>query len=137
MPGKASHSCPTVLIVEDSEGSATTLEVAFSGIPGICVVMARNAPDALQILERDKDVVCALVTDLNMPRMDGFELIERVRGNGRHGKLPIIVVSGDIDPETPHRIARLGADAFFSKPYSPAQVRQKLEQLLNDYRRCA
>ena len=80
MPGKISHSRSTVLIVEDSEGSSTTLEVAFSGIPGICVVKARNAPDALQILEQDKGAVCALVTDLNMPRMDGCELIERVRG---------------------------------------------------------
>jgi CheY-like chemotaxis protein len=137
VPGNTVQRSPTVLIVEDSEGCATTLEVAFLGIPQISVVLAASAQDALRILEKDNGAVCALVTDLNMPRMDGFELIERVRGDGRHGKLPIIVVSGDIDPETPHRIARLGADAFFTKPYSPAQVRQKLEQLLNDYRRCA
>ncbi len=73
----------------------------------------------------------ALVTDLNMPRMDGFELIERVRAQVRYARLPIIVVSGDADPRTPDRLARLGVDAFFSKPYSPAEVRRKLEQLLN------
>jgi CheY-like chemotaxis protein len=74
-----------------------------------------------------------LVTDLNMPRMDGFELIRRVRSHGRYGSLPVIVVSGDTDPGTPERVSRLGVDAFFSKPYSPARVREKLEHLLDAY----
>jgi CheY-like chemotaxis protein len=72
-----------------------------------------------------------VVTDLNMPRMDGFEFIERIRAEPRHQRLPIIVVSGDTDPRTPARLASLGANAFFPKPYSPAQVRLKLEQLLD------
>jgi len=44
---------------------------------------------------------------------------------------PIIVVSADTDPATPERVAALGVDAFFPKPFSPAQVRRTLEQLLN------
>ena len=63
--------------------------------------------------------------------MDGFELIEKVRSSHEKARLPIIVISGDTDPRTPERIYRLGADAYFSKPYSPTQVRQKLEQLLD------
>jgi CheY-like chemotaxis protein len=72
-----------------------------------------------------------VVTDLNMPRMDGFEFIERIRAEPRHQHLPIIVVSGDTDPRTPERLVSIGANAFFPKPYSPAQVRLKLEQLLD------
>ena len=45
--------------------------------------------------------------------------------------VPIIVVSGDTDPRTPERLSALGANAFFPKPYSPAEVRLKLEQLLD------
>jgi CheY-like chemotaxis protein len=63
--------------------------------------------------------------------MDGFELIRRVRADSRFARLPVIVVSGDTDPRTPERVSRLGVDAFFSKPYSPAEVREKLEHLLN------
>jgi CheY-like chemotaxis protein len=48
--------------------------------------------------------VSAVVTDLNMPRMDGFEFIERIRAEPRHRGLPIIVVSGDTDPATPERL---------------------------------
>ncbi|HEY1336065.1 MAG TPA: response regulator [Bryobacteraceae bacterium] len=119
-----------VLIVEDSENSAATLEIAFLGIPGLSVVMARSAVEALYILNGGPPVQ-AIVTDLNMPRMDGFELIRRVRADERHAGTPIIVVSADTDPETPERIAQLGVNAFFPKPFSPAQVRRKLEQLLN------
>jgi DNA-binding NarL/FixJ family response regulator len=45
--------------------------------------------------------------------------------------MPIIVVSADTDPATPERVVALGAEAFFPKPFSPALVRRKLEQLLN------
>jgi CheY-like chemotaxis protein len=66
-----------------------------------------------------------------MPRMDGFDLIHRVRADPRHHHLPIIVISADTDPGTPERLTRMGANAFFAKPYSPAQIREKLEQILN------
>ena len=123
----------TVVIVEDAVTCATTLEVAFLGIPGITVAVVPGAREALRLLDVQRGAVRAIVTDLNMPRMDGFEFIERLRAEPRYHHLPIIVVSGDTDPSTPERLASLGADAFFSKPYSPAQVRSKLEQLLDAY----
>jgi len=119
-----------VLIVEDSENSAATLEIAFLGIPGVSVRLASSAMEALRLLNNG-DGFQAIVTDLNMPRMDGFELIDRVRHDRRWSAVPIIVVSADTDPATPERIARLGVSAFFAKPYSPAQVRRKLEQILD------
>jgi CheY-like chemotaxis protein len=120
-----------VLIVEDSENGAATLEIAFSGIPGVTVLTASSALEALRILNGGGSGIRAIVTDLNMPRMDGFELIRRVRQHERLSATPVIVVSADTDPDTPDRIAQLGVSAFFPKPYSPAQVRRKLEQILN------
>ena len=121
----------TVVIVEDVGTCATTLEMAFLAIPGISIVVLPAAMEALRMLDSGNDTVSAIVTDLNMPRMDGFEFIERIRAEPRHKRLPIIVVSGDTDPRTPARLSELGADAFFSKPYSPARVRLKLEELLD------
>ena len=123
----------TVLIVEDTESCATTLEIALLAIPNISVRVAPTARQALEWLASAGCGVCALVTDLHLPAMDGFQLIERVRADSRNARLPIIVLSGDTDPRTPERIYRLGANAYFGKPYSPAQVRQKLEQLLDAY----
>jgi CheY-like chemotaxis protein len=121
----------SVLIVEDSDNSATTLEIAFLGIPNLMVRLASSAVEAVRILAADSSRFQAIVTDLNMPRMDGFELIRRVREDHRLAAIPIIVVSADTDPATPGRIAELGVNAFFTKPFSPAAVRRKLEQLLN------
>ena len=120
-----------VLIVEDSENSAAMLEIALSDIPGISVRLVTSAQEALRVLGGDGPAFQAIVTDLNMPRMDGFELIRRIRGDRRISATPIIVVSADTDPDTPERIARLGVSAYFPKPFSPAQVRRKVEQLLD------
>jgi len=120
-----------VLIVEDSENSAATLEIALLGIPGLTVLLASSGMEALRILGDDARRIAAVVTDLNMPRMDGFELIQRIRQDRRLAATPIVVVSADTDPATPRRVAELGGNAFFSKPFSPAEVRRKLEQLLN------
>jgi two-component system chemotaxis response regulator CheY len=121
----------TVVIVEDAATCAATLEMAFLAIPDIAITVLPSALDALRLLASADCAVSAVVTDLNMPRMDGFEFIERIRAEPRHRRLPIIVVSGDTDPGTPERLASIGANAFFPKPYSPAQVRLKLEQLLD------
>src|SRR5271154_1286685 len=117
-----------VLIVEDAELCRDTLELALMKLPNLAVQAVTSAEEALEWL--DANEVCALVTDLHLPLMNGFELIEAVRGRPWRSSLPILVISGDSDPRIPTRVAKLGANAFFSKPYSPAEVRQKLEQLI-------
>ena len=107
------------------------LEIAFLGIPGLSVLTTPSAIEALRILDGGSSPVRAVVTDLNMPRMDGYELIRRVRAHEKLSGMPIIVVSADTDPATPDRIAALGVQAYFPKPFSPALVRRKLEQLLD------
>jgi DNA-binding response OmpR family regulator len=119
----------TVLIVEDTAPSRDTLEVALMRVPGVAVRSVATAEEAMNCLAAED--VCALVTDLHLPSMDGFELIQRVRSQPRISPFPILVISGDTDPRTVARLAELGADAYFPKPYSPAEVRHKLEQLLN------
>lgn len=121
----------TVLIVEDVEACAATLEIAFSGVQNIEMVTVTGAEDAWRVVDGSGDLA-AIVTDLQMDGTDGFELIERVRAHARHGEVPIVVITGSSDPDAPERVHRLGANAFFSKPYSPALVREKLEQLLGD-----
>ena len=121
----------TVLIVEDSEACAETLQIALEALADVKTVIVRSAAAALDTLEREgAAVVSALVTDLHMPKNNGFDLIRRLRAEARYARLPILMISGDSDPRLPQRALESGADAFFSKPYSPAAVRRKLEQLL-------
>jgi PleD family two-component response regulator len=118
-----------VLIVEDTETCRDTLEVALMKLPNLAVRSVTTAEEALLCMAGNE--VCALVTDIHLPRMDGYQLIEAVRSQPRRVSLPILVISGDSDPLVPARLAGLGANAYFSKPYSPAAVRNKLEQLLS------
>jgi|SRR5579864_5212524 len=120
-----------VLIVEDAEICRDTLEVALMKLPNLAVRSVDTAEEALQCLAATD--VCALVTDLRLPQMDGFELIETVRSQPFRSALPILVISGDSDPRIPARVAGLGANAYFSKPFSPSAVRDKLEQLIDGH----
>ena len=120
-----------VLIVEDTEYCATLLEVALLSLPDIELRIASTAQEALKLLNNSAANIAAMITDLHLPRIDGFDLIAQVRSLPRHRRLPILVVSGDSDLNTPERLRNLGADAYLPKPYSPAEVRHTLERLLN------
>ena len=120
----------TILIVDDIGSSGATLELALSGLPGMQVQCVSSASEALRTLQAQSEVISAVVTDIRMPAMDGFDLIRLIRSDRATCSIPIIVVTGDTDPETPERTLRLGANAFFAKPFSPAAVRKAMENLL-------
>ena len=129
-----------VLIVEDSEPCAETLQIALESLPGLETMVLQSAVAAMAALQDAGNDVAALVTDLNIHRVagpnaeslaaDGFDLIRQLRAEPRYALLPILLISGDSDPRLPRRALEQGASAFFAKPYSPAAVRRKLEQLL-------
>ena len=118
-----------VLIVEDAETCRDTLEVALMELPDLAVQSVTSGEEALERLEDHE--ICALVTDLNLPAMDGCQLIEAVRLRLKRAGMPILVISGDSDPGLPARVTRLGANAYFAKPFSPAAVRHKLAELID------
>ena len=133
-----------VLIVDDSQQVAATLEIAMAhgGWDTVCAADVKAALDqaklvgqpdvqgALEILYA-VPTVDAVVTDLEMPRDDGFSLIAAVRAHARCATAAIIVTSGSTAPNAEQRAITAGADAFFAKPYSPAAVRSELERLMN------
>ena len=120
---------PTILIVEDTAACATTLEIALAQIDGTAVHVVTSAGEAQELL-RSADGVCALVTDIHLPDASGLDLVKWVRSLHSAARLPIVVISGDSDPETPGATLGVGADAFFAKPFSPAVVRQKVKDLI-------
>jgi CheY-like chemotaxis protein len=119
-----------VLIVEDSETCAETLLIALESIPGLEPRVIQSPRAAIAAIRENGNDVVAIVTDLHLPQSDGFDLIRQLRAEPRFARLPIVLISGDSDPLLPSRALAQGADAFFPKPYSPAAVRKKLEQLL-------
>ena len=133
-PQGGSAPLGAVLIVDDAVSSGVALAETCAGIPGVSVLGVTSALEAVRILRDSAQPVCAVVTDIRMPGMDGFELIRLIRADRRHAATPIIVVTADTDPETPERASRLGANAFFSKPFSPGAIRRTLGELLHETR---
>lgn len=117
-----------ILVVDDAEDCIATLHLALETIPGVVIRPALSAEAALTELENG--TFSAVITDIQLPEMTGLELVARIREDRRFRSLPILVVSADTDPSTPARALRLGADAYFAKPFSPSAIRKKLEDLI-------
>lgn len=119
-----------VLIVDDSPQVASTLEIALSHA-GWETDVAHDVASAMELVS-SASALDAVVTDLDMPRMDGYALIAALRAHPRAASAAVVVTSGSTAPNVESQALAAGANAFFSKPYSPAAVRQTLERLVND-----
>lgn len=119
-----------ILIAEDSDDVAP-LEIALSRLDHLSVRVVRNGRDALDFIHRNEGQMAALITDLHLPFLEGLDLISAVRSYACNINVPVIVITGDNDPAVRIRVHDLGANAFFTKPYSPAAIRRTLEGLLH------
>lgn len=123
---------PYILIVEDNPESAAPLEVALQSMTQLRIEWAHDGQEAKQRADTEPSSLAAVVTDLNMPRLNGFELIRWLRADPRWPHLPIVVISADPAAKAERRSREEGADAFFAKPYSPLQVCQTVQRLLHE-----
>jgi len=95
---------------------------------GYQVVAAKDGVDAL---EQMRDVLPAvLLVDIEMPRMDGFDLTRQVRGDPLTRHIPIIMISSRTAEKHRNRAAQLGVNAFLGKPYPEADLLQHIAELL-------
>lgn len=109
----------TVLTVDDSRTMRDMLMLALTEA-GFKVVQAVDGIDGLEALESaNADVI---ITDINMPRMDGFGFIEGVRANQRHRGTPILVLTTESDAEKKARARAAGATGWIVKPFNPEKL---------------
>jgi len=101
-----------VLLVEDAI-TTRELERSILEAAGYRVETAFDGQDALQKLERGDFQI--ILTDIEMPRMDGFELTARVRADPRWSTLPVVIISARGDEENRRRGLQVGAQAYIAK----------------------
>jgi DNA-binding response OmpR family regulator len=119
-----------VLIVEDAEIVASSLALAVEMVPGVKAIITRDPITALSLFGAPDSAIAALVTDLNLPHLDGFELIRQVRTLAAYRNLPIIMISADERASSLNGSTPNGANALFRKPFSTKEVCRVLEELL-------
>jgi two-component system chemotaxis response regulator CheY len=109
----------TILTVDDSRTMRDMLRLALTEA-GFRVVQAIDGLDGLVALEREgADVI---ITDINMPNLDGFGFIERVRESGTHRATPILVLTTESDSDKKERARRAGATGWIVKPFNPDKL---------------
>jgi two-component system chemotaxis response regulator CheY len=109
----------TVLTVDDSRTMRDMLMLALSEA-GYRVIQAEDGIHGLEVLQSERPDV--IVTDINMPRMDGFGFIEGVRGDDRYRVVPILVLTTESDAEKKDRARRAGATGWIIKPFDPVKL---------------
>jgi two-component system chemotaxis response regulator CheY len=109
----------TILTVDDSRTMRDMLRMALADA-GYRVVQAEDGLDGLDVLRREAPQV--VITDINMPRMDGFGFIEAVRRDAQHRAIPILVLTTESDDDKKQRARRAGATGWIVKPFDPAKL---------------
>lgn len=118
------------LVVEDSPTMRQLITFALKRIPGSRVVEANDGIDALKKLSTQKfDVI---LTDINMPIMDGLKLVAMVRNDPALKTIPIIIITTEGAEEDRKRGLALGANAYIAKPIQTADLLNVVNQILQN-----
>jgi two-component system, chemotaxis family, chemotaxis protein CheY len=117
------------LVVEDSPMMRQMLMLALGRVGGVQVVEAEDGVDALRKIALGPfDII---LTDINMPIMDGLKLVRRVRMNPTYKDTPIVVITTEAAEEDRKRAMDLGATAYITKPIQATRVVDLVRELLH------
>jgi two-component system chemotaxis sensor kinase CheA len=104
----------TILVVDDSI-TTRTLEKSILEAQGYAVLLSVDGIDALHVLRSGEAIVDLVIADVEMPRMDGFGLLQAIKNDQRLSTLPVILMTSRADPEDVRKGLDLGASAYITK----------------------
>jgi two-component system chemotaxis response regulator CheY len=118
-----------ILVVEDSETTRALLAASLEELGAAYkITEASSGFEALRCLPRESfDLI---VTDINMPDINGLELVSFVKRNPRLAAIPLLIVSTEGAERDRRKGLELGADAYLVKPFAPEDLRRVVEDLL-------
>jgi two-component system, chemotaxis family, chemotaxis protein CheY len=116
-----------ILIAEDSPSMRSLIVSTISALGDYEVVEAANGFEALRVLPREK--VDLVITDINMPDINGLELVSFIKQNPNYQNTPLFIISTEGSDRDREKGLTLGADAYLVKPFSP----EALQDLIRNY----
>ena len=118
-----------VLVVEDSPTMRQLIVFALKRIRGFDIKEANDGVDGLKKLSAEKfDLI---LTDINMPIMDGLKLVSMVRNDPNYKETPIIVITTEGATEDRERALALGANEYITKPIQTMKILETVKKLMN------
>ncbi len=116
-----------ILVTEDSSTMRSLLVSTIESLEGYQIVEAASGFEALRLLPREK--VDLIITDINMPDINGLELISYVRNNPNYKDIPLFIISTESSEKDMEKGLALGANEYLVKPFNPL----KLQELISKY----
>jgi two-component system chemotaxis response regulator CheY len=128
MSTEASPNRLNALVVEDSPPMRKMIVFALSRVRELDVVEADDGVDALRRIASKKfDII---ITDINMPILDGLKLVKRLRADEAYKDVPIVIITTEGAEEDRQRALALGANAYITKPIQAQQVISLVREIL-------
>ncbi len=116
-----------VLVVDDDKTTRKMLSLILKS-KGYEVVTAENGMDGLQKLGIEQ--INLILTDMNMPYMDGIEFIKQVRANPEISHIPIVMLTTEADEEEKQRAYKAGVDDYLVKPATGEQIVESMKRII-------
>jgi len=120
----------TVMIVDDSSSLRQVVHIALAGA-GYQVIEAVDGRDALARLNLAQERVHLIISDMNMPVMDGISFVREVKKHPRHKFTPVIMLTTEGAPEKKQLGRDAGAKAWIVKPFQPHQMLDAVAKLIS------
>ena len=117
----------TIMVVDDSLTVRRVTQRNLSKY-GITTLLASDGVDAMEKLS--EQMPDAMLVDIEMPRMDGFELTERVRDDPAYKDIPIIIITSRSGPKHREKAMALGATLYLTKPYQELELMNAINSVL-------
>ena len=118
-----------ILIAEDSSTMRSLIVSTIAAMGGYETVEAANGFEALRILPREK--VDLIITDINMPDINGLELVSFIRNNQNYCETPLVIISTESSDRDREKGLSLGANAYLVKPFAPDQLQSLIREYLD------
>lgn len=117
-----------ILVADDSPTIRKFVSISLK-VKGYEIIQVADGMQALEVLPSEQ--IDLVITDLNMPNIDGFELIKTIRSNEDYKELPIIILSSLSANEDIEKGIQCGADAYLLKPFDSKRVLYEVSKFLN------
>lgn len=118
-----------ILIAEDSSTMRALIVSTIAAMGEFETVEAANGFEALRILPREK--VDLIITDINMPDINGLELVSFIRNNENYRTTPLFIISTEGSERDREKGLALGANAYLVKPFAPQQLQELVRRYLS------
>lgn len=117
-----------ILIAEDSPTMRSLIGSTIAAMGDYEIIEAANGFDALRILPREK--VDMVITDINMPDINGLELVSFIKTNPNYRSMPLLIISTEGSERDREKGLSLGADGYLVKPFSPRDLQAFVKRFL-------